>query len=57
MKDFYVVTNPELGWDCVVGIITGEISDEDEQWLTAHNFILHSPYNVGTMEEFKRGYE
>lgn len=23
-KTVYVVTNPELGWDCVVGVFSGE---------------------------------
>jgi len=24
MKTYYVITNPEMGWDCVCGVFTSE---------------------------------
>jgi len=37
-KIVYVVTNPELGWDCVVGVYYNK-EDAD---LADNNYIIHT---------------
>ena len=44
MKTF-VVTNPELGWDCVIGVYQANSADEVEAYMV-------KTFNGGEMNEF-----
>lgn len=43
MSTVYVVTNPELGWDCVVGVFEEEeVSKEElEEVFSAEQYVIH----------------
>jgi hypothetical protein len=53
----YVITNPELGWDCVCGVYNADSEQQvaesyveqtnlkegqtAEEWMEEHNYIIH----------------
>ena len=56
----YVITNPELGWDCICGIYEADsqqqvaenyVDEEDlkegqtpEEWMEDNNYVIHQQY-------------
>lgn len=48
MKKFFVVTNPEQGWDCVVGLYEAESKEAVE-------LVLCAEYEIN-LEELKNQY-
>ena len=40
MQRVIVVTNPELGWDCVVGVYTSE-EEIDEEFTEDEGYVYH----------------
>lgn len=48
MSEVYVVTNPELGWDCVIGVFKcDDVSKEHlEQVFPVNEYVIHYPREV-----------
>lgn len=44
----YVVTMPELGWDCVVGVFNSDSVSEEtlKNTFPEHQYIIHGSYCV-----------
>lgn len=61
-KNIYVVTSPELGWDCVCGVYEADSEEEvaenfvieqeleEDQtplgWMEEHSYVIHSQYLI-----------
>lgn len=60
-KNIYVITNPELGWDCVCGVYEADseedvainfIEEELEEgqtplgWMEEHSYVIHDKYLI-----------
>lgn len=48
MSEVYVVTMPELGWDCVVGVFNADSVSQAklEEVFNSEEYVIHGPYNV-----------
>ena len=42
MAEVYVVTNPELGWDCVVGVFSSDSVSKRKLEEVFPNHVVHS---------------
>ena len=50
-KAVYVVTNPEFGWDCVVGVYFSK--DQAEKWEEKSEMYIVHEQEIADDEEFK----
>lgn len=52
-ESVYVVTMPELGWDCVIGVFDSNLvtQEELEQQYTDDQYVIHQQYLQTSIEE------
>ena len=43
-KNVYVITSPENGWDCLIGVVK-EVTDEIEKLCERNNWAILSAYH------------
>ena len=48
MSEVYVVTMPELGWDCVVGVFGADFVTVEtlQKTFPDNQYVIHGPHSV-----------
>lgn len=57
MTTVYVITNPELGWDCVIGVLTDAPNEDQRKLIEKNEWVLHkqtAKTAADLLEEFEQ---